>query len=195
MSDTFAFRSLPVPMRRRVNMRVIKTVIVVSMVVAAVGAFSRWIMRSEQASFVAAAHHAAAPALGVDQRPAPTTPDLGLPASGVVPISTADVQVQTIVRTTLGRAEHLLRSLGSPSDAGPGRLARGSRGIIYTDGPSIGPTIVSVATTRTAWGAAVMSATGRCFAVRLDVHGLTTYGTPASSCTGTNALHVAGTSW
>jgi hypothetical protein len=190
MSDTFAFRSLPVPLRSRVNVRAVKTVVALCLVVAAVGSFSRWIIRSERASFVAAAEHTA-----LDRQPASRTPDLSLPASGVVAIPATDVQVQAVASATVGRALKLLRSGGSPADAGPARLAEGSHGVIYTDGASIGPRIVSVATTHTAWGAAVMSESGRCFAVRFDVHGLTAYGTLSSGCTGLNALRVAGASW
>jgi hypothetical protein len=195
MSDTFAFASLPVPLRRRVNVRGLKIAVVLCVLVAAVGSFARWTIRSEQASFLAAAHHTAAPSIGLDQGVDPASSDLSRPASGVVAVSAADAQAQGVARTTVSRAQHLLRAGGSPAGAGPAQLARGSNGITFTDGPSIGPNIVSVTGTSTAWGAAVMSEDGMCFGVRLDVHGAARYGTLPSACSGAAALHVTGASW
>jgi hypothetical protein len=188
MSDTFAFRSLPVPLRSRVNVRVVKAIVVVFVLVAAVTAFARWTIRSEQESLAAAAHHLTAASTGIGSGPA----DLGLPASGIVAMSSADTQAQAVLGHTLMAAERLIRHGAVPTAVGPGQLGRASKGEIFTDGPSIAPTIVSVASTPTAWGAAVMSASGTCFAVRLDARDAARYGTLTSGCSGADALQVAG---
>ncbi len=194
MSDTFAFRSLPVPLRRRVNVRALKTVVALCVVAAAVGSFARWTIRSEQASFIQADRHAAAPNVGLDQGLTSASSDLGAPASGLV-VSAADAQTQTVLLDTLTRARGLMLGGGSPALAGPGQLAHGSKGIIYADGPSFAPTIVSVGATHAAWGAAAMSEGGLCFALRLDARGTPNYGTISAGCTGANALQVTGASW
>jgi hypothetical protein len=190
MSDAFAFRSLPVPLRSRVNVRVVKAIVVVFALVAAVSAFARWTIRSEQQSLAAAAHHLIAPSTGVGSGSA----DLGLPASGIVAMSVADTQAQAVLSHTLMTAQRLVTHGGSPTAAGPGQLARGSKGVIFTDGPSIAPTILSVASTPATWGAAVMSESGTCFAVRLDAHGAARDGILTSGCTGANALQVTAVS-
>jgi hypothetical protein len=195
MSDTFAFRALPIPLYRRLNLRVLKAILVLSLVVATVGAFARWTIRSEQASFVDVARHES-----VSEADAATAQDgdrsfLDLPASGVEPIATVDVAVQEVARRTLARAQRLLAARGSLIAAGPGRLAPTSKHLTFTDGPSIGPSIVSLSGTDAAWGAAVMSESGLCFAVSLDAAGIARYGTLASSCTGAAALQVTGLNW
>jgi hypothetical protein len=193
MSDTFAFRALPVPLRRRVNVRVVKAVVAGCLVVATVGAFARWTIRSEQESLATAARHAVVPDVDAGQG-AISTVD-GLLTSGVVAISTADLQAQDVARHTLSRAQHLFSVPGSLTEAGPGQLARHSKGVTFTDGPSIAPSIASVAGTNAAWGAAVMSESGLCFAVRLDADGAVRYGTLSSACTGAAALQVTGVRW
>ena len=195
MSDTFAFASLPVPLRRRVNVRALKTALALCVVVAAVGSFAHWTIQSERASLIAADHHASAPIIGFDEGSAATSQDLGETASGVVAVAAADARAQSVARDTTTRARRLQHAGASPAEAGPGQLARGSRGLTFTDGPSIAPSIVSVAATATAWGAAVMSQSGACFAVRLDLHGVSRYGTLSSGCTGAAALRVSGVSW
>ena len=195
MSDTFAFASLPIPLRRRVNARTLKTAVILCVVVAAVGSFARWTIRSEQASLIASAHHAAAPNIVLDQGSAPASSVLGAPASGIVAVSAADLAAQAVVRDTMSRARRLLHGGAPATVAGPGQLAHGAHGLTFTDGPSIAPSIVSVAGTTAGWGAAVMSRAGTCFAVSLDVHGLARFGTLSSGCTGAAALGVTGASW
>jgi len=194
MSDTFAFRTIPTPLYRRLNLRVLKRVLILGLVLATVGGFARWTIRSEQASFADVARHTSV--TDPTAQDANTDPSfLELPASGVVAISTADLAVQDVARHTLARAQHLLVAHGSLTDAGPGQLAPTGKGLTFTDGPSIGPSIVSVSGTTAAWGAAVMSETGLCFAVRLDAHGAARFGTLTSACTGAAALQVTGLTW
>ena len=193
MSDTFAFRTIPTPLYRRLNLRVLKRVLILGLVLATVGGFARWTIRSEQASFADVARHTSVG--GATAQDSNTNPSfLDLPASGVAAISTADLAVQNVARHTMSRAQHLLVARGSLTDAGPSQLSP-AKGLTFTDGPSIGPSIVSVSGTTAAWGAAVMSESGLCFAVRLDAHGAARFGTLTSACTGAAALQVTGLTW
>jgi type IV pilus assembly protein PilA len=64
--------------------------------------------------------------------------------------------------------------------------------LTFTASASTGPKVVSVGTSATAWGGAALSASGRCFAIRLDSANVTTYAVlPAGSCTGSTALTAA----
>jgi hypothetical protein len=194
MSDTFAFRSLPVPLRRRVDRRVVKAAVACCLVVAAIGVFARWTIRSEHASLAASAHHEAASNIGTVQGSDVGVSVVGLPTSGIVTIPAADLAAQDVVRDTLSRTQRMV-GLRALTEAGPGQLARDSEGVTYTDGPSMAPSIVSVAATNAAWGAAAMSESGLCFAVRLDAAGAARFGTLSSACTGAGALQVTGSSW
>ena len=65
---------------------------------------------------------------------------------------------------------------------------------------STGNKNISVASTATTWGGAVLSKSGKCFTIKINagpVGAGTTYGLPATAatCTGTVALTAVGTQW
>jgi hypothetical protein len=193
VSDTFAFRSVPVPLHRRVSPRMMKAALLGLVVVFAVGAFARWTIDSERASFARDAGHSQgfAPIVQISYADSGT----GASVSGVDGISTADAAAQDVLRRTTTRARV---AAGHPLDlaqAGPGELSGRIKGVVFTDGPSLSPRIVSVAATPEGWAAAAMSDSGLCFGVRLDGDGTQRFGTVLTSCTGAQAMGVAGTSW
>jgi hypothetical protein len=80
-------------------------------------------------------------------------------------------------------------------DAGPGQLSALDPSLTYTDGPSMDPTVVSVATTTSTWSAAVLSSSGTCYWIHEDAAaGTTTYG-HGSPCTGAAAAAATRTAW
>jgi hypothetical protein len=190
VSDTFAFRSVPVPLHRRISLRTVKTVLIGLVVVLAVGSFGRWTIDSERASFARAAgrSHTFAPLVQISYADTPVSGSTG--GDG---ISQADSAAQDVLRRTMTRARV---EAGHPldlQDAGPGRLSL--TGVVLTDGPSLSPQIVSVAATRDGWAAAAMSDSGLCFGVRLDGNGALRFGTLPTACTGTDALSVSSFTW
>jgi hypothetical protein len=66
--------------------------------------------------------------------------------------------------------------------------------MIFVDGPSQAPGVVSVASTKDAWGAAVMGPSGTCFLLRYASGEGVTYGA-GGVCTGAEALTVTDPSW
>jgi hypothetical protein len=194
VSDTFAFRAVPVPLRRRINLRVVKTILIGLVVVLGVGAFAGWAIDSERESFAREASHARSSQAIVRISYADASAS-GSSVTGVDGISAADKAAQDVIRQTMSRARALAGRPLDLSTAGPGQLSAHEKGVVFTDGPSLSPQIVSVAAAQSGWAAAAMSDSGLCFAVRLDGNGAVRFGTVPLACTGTAALKVSGVSW
>lgn len=105
-----------------------------------------------------------------------------------------DVQAQVAARTAESAAAVAYSESGSFADAGPAQLSAFDPSATYTEVPSTGPTVVSVAATASAWAAAVLSPSGTCFWIKLDRSMTATYGT-GSTCTGTDAMAAAAPNW
>jgi hypothetical protein len=171
MDEAFTF-STTLP-RFRLEPRRLKSAALGLALVLVVSAFGKWVADSEHASFA---------------RLAATTARAG---SNVValPSVAQDATAQESALVALDGAE-LLVGAGSAFDlAGTVALngAPSPLGIAYVDGPSTGPQIVSVATDASGWGAAVLSASGTCFLVRLRSADEVGYST-GNDCTGQAAL-------
>jgi hypothetical protein len=74
------------------------------------------------------------------------------------------------------------------------QLADADPTLLFVDGPSTAPTIVSVAVSGGVWAAAVMGLSGACYGLSIDAHGAARYG-HAGACTGRAALASAQTAW
>jgi hypothetical protein len=107
-----------------------------------------------------------------------------------------DVAAESALRATLSTAKLAFVDGGeSYLSAGPGQLSALDPSLTYTDGPSMDPSVVSLAATKTTWSAAVMSASGDCLWIHDDVTtAATTYGR-GTPCTGAAAAAARGASW
>lgn len=186
--DTFSFRAPPVPLHRRVDARLVKASLAVLVLLVALVAFSRWVIESERRSEAAAATlESDAPVVGmlpgvdaVNAEAAESLPELDAPAR-------ADA------RTALAVAREAMRGGKTAANAGPGELSALEDSLVFTDGPSPAPGIVSVANVGERWAGAVMGASGVCYWVSAGPSGVG-FGT-GESCTGIAALSAAGSGW
>jgi hypothetical protein len=98
---------------------------------------------------------------------------------------------------TMGRAVVVAQSLYAEHGSFTSDLATLSAydpGLRFTSGPSNGPTAISYAVDDSGFGAAVRSASGTCWWVKIDASGVTSYGS-GSPCTGRAALASSADSW
>ncbi len=103
-----------------------------------------------------------------------------------------DAQAQTNLRAALAAATTAFMDGGSFSSATATELSALEPSFEYVDSPaaSTGPSVLSVRAAEQAWGAAVLSSSGKCFYVR-SVGGTQAYGTgDADVCTGDAAMAV-----
>jgi hypothetical protein len=202
MSDTFTFVAPAMPRRRPepFTMRLLSVTAVLALVVAG---FATFVVRAERAADArqavleeqaVARERAEADRLAVEA-------EAGLArqqtATTTVPAGVArllDAQARDAAGRALALAEGTLGDNGDLSSAGVTELAQLDGGLLFVDGPSTAPTIVSVAASTGSWGAAVLGPSGTCYWVSLDAQGSARYG-HGSTCTGQAALAAARVSW
>jgi len=191
MDQTFNFRAAPVPLHRRLSPRAVALAVAACLVLSGFVSFARWVIDSERRS------------MDRVERIERTGSIVGtisgsgdaLAGSGSVtdPL-TIDAAARADARTALNAAREAAAGRATFNDAGPGHLAQTTDSLIFVDGPSQAPGVVSVASAREAWGAAVMGPSGTCYLLRFAPGDGVTYGT-GSACTGDEALTASGASW
>ncbi len=189
MDDTFSFSAPAVPLRRRTDPRAIKLAVVGLVLLTGIVTFSKWVIDSERRSEAKAAsvHGDDAGAMGLIGGEAPVADAV----TDTDPL--LDVPARADARTALAAAREAAGGHATLADAGPGELSSLERSLIFTDGPSPAPGIVSIASGRAHWSAAVMGASGTCYWLRLGPDGVT-YGTGVP-CTGVAAMTAGDDSW
>ena len=113
-----------------------------------------------------------------------------------------DRSAQSSVRNALSAAQVIFTDNSDYTAATPAALLAAEPSLTYAALPgtaSTGNKNISVASTATTWGGAVLSKSGKCFTIKINsaAGGGTTYGLPATAatCTGTVALTAALTKW
>ena len=186
MDESFSFRAAPVPLRRRIDLRVVKAVAVGAIVLCAVTAFSRWVIDSERRS-QAVAVPARSDQSVVGMMPAAPVED------GIAVLPAMDMPARADATSALEAARDAMRGKRTVDDAGPGQLSEIERSLTFTDGPSPAPGIVSVAVSGGRWAAAVKGASGMCYWISLTPSGAS-FGS-GELCTGLAALAANDASW
>jgi hypothetical protein len=202
MSDTFTFVA-PVMSRRRLDpftARIVALGLALALVVGALGTFvvraertadaRRAILQAQQEAREAAeAQRLAAEAqAGLARRETAMT---------TVPAAVArllDEQARDAAQRALALAQAALGRTGDLSAAGVSELAQRDEALLFVDGASTAPTIVSIAGTARSWGAAVMGPSGTCYWISLGAGGDVRYD-QGSTCTGKAALAAARVAW
>ena len=191
MDQAFGFRAASVPLWRRVRARTIALAVVSFVVAVGLVSFSWWVIESERRSMERAeTADATASVVGTISGSDDPGPTSGAADDRLAIDGTARADARAVLsaarRAAAGRATFL--------DAGPGQLTALVPDLILVDGPSGAPGVVSIATRRGAWGAAVMGPSGTCYLLRLAAGDGVTYGAGAR-CTGDEALAAHDPSW
>jgi len=201
MSDTFTFVAPAMPRRRAdpFTTRLVAAALALALLVAG---FATFVVRAERAADVRRAkleaQAAAAAQAEADRLAAEAEAGLARQqaASTTVPAGVArllDEQARDAAQRSLTLAET------APVDAdltasGLTELSGGDEALLFVDGPSTAPTIVSVAGSTEMWAAAVMGPSGTCYWVALHSDGVVRYDRGAT-CTGQAALAAARPAW
>jgi len=190
MDQTFNFRAAPVPLRRRLNPRAIALALAALFVVFGFVALSTWVIRSERRSIELASRSDDTAMVGTISG---SDDGLGETSrfSGRLAI---DSTARADARTALVAARRAAAGSATFLEAGPGQLGSRASAMIFVDGPSQAPGVVSVASTRDEWGAAVMGPSGTCYLLRFAADAGVMYATGVV-CTGDAALVADDPSW
>jgi hypothetical protein len=180
MNDTFSFHAPAEVFRRRLDPRWVRLGVIAALLLAATASFGRWVVASERAADLR--REAALAAL---QRPVASV----APA----PIENGDVAAKAAASTALTVARDVFAETGSFSDASTAALAEEQPDLIFVDGPSAAPAIVSVQARDHAWSAAVMGEAA-CLWIKVTADGVIRYGDGAE-CTGAAAAAADRVAW
>jgi hypothetical protein len=179
MEDTFTFVA-PVTARREIDPFALRLAIGMTVLTLLVGSFAVFLIAHERA---ADAQRADLEAQAVD-RPTDASASDG---SDVMAGGIADAEARSSLERTLALAQAIFRQDGSFAAADPISLQMLQPSLVFVDGPSTAPRIVSVASGGDGWAAAAMGTTGTCSWVRaVPGHGVD-HGT-GGVCTATAAL-------
>ena len=200
VSDTFTFIA-PVMPRRRADPFAVKLAVFGVVLLLLVSAFATFVVAQERS---ADARHAALEARTAAEEQAnadrlasiPDAAATGSVAAGPVPGGVAkllDGQARDAAERALALARGAL-GRGDLGAAGVAQLTDADPTLLFVDGASTAPTIVSVALSGGTWAAAVMGPSGACYGVSLDTQGVVRYGR-SRPCTGQAALAAAGKAW
>jgi hypothetical protein len=176
VDDSFAFRTT-VPVRRRVDRRLVKGGIGLGILLCLIAWFTTWVVASERRSFserTAPAVEAPSPVVELPPDPSATAQD-----------------AREALRIALVAARAAYTERGTFLDAGPGGLTELQPGYSFVDGPSTMPRVVSVAGRDGVWAAAVMAPDGTCLWIRTTSAGDVARAT-GTECTGAAALASSG---
>jgi hypothetical protein len=192
MDQTFDFRAAPVPLHRRLSPRAFALAVAACLVLSGLVSFSRWVIDSERRSMDRVERvERTGSIVGTISGSGDALASSGSPADRL----TIDAAARADARTALNAARRAASGRATFLDAGPGHLALLSASqLIFVDGPSRAPGVVSVASTPYTWAAAVMGPSGTCYLVRFAPGDGVTYGT-GLACTGDAALAARGASW
>jgi len=181
MNDTFSFHAPAEVFRRRVDPRWVRLGVVATLVALVVAAFATWVVASERAA---------------DQRRESALDALRQPAvtAAPSPVALDDDAARASASSALLVARDVFTETGSFAGASTATLAAEAPDLIFVDGPSTAPAIVSVAARDGAWSAAVMGDTGTCFWIRATADGRIRYGR-GTACTGSAAAGADLTAW
>lgn len=143
--------------------------------------------RSQLAATERVAAEAKARAVAEIQTADPAAPDAA--AVGTM----LDARARTAATSAL-EAARTVASTGSIVDAAPDALTAVDPAVLYIDGPSTGPSVISIYAGAAGWAAAVHATKDTCYWIAVTTDGRTRYGT-GTPCTGMAALAADRPAW
>jgi hypothetical protein len=188
MDDTFSFIA-PVMPRRTVDPFALRLAAAATTFVLLVGAFGAFVVQQER---TADARRAVVErqALAQAQARAESIPD---PRTQADVVALLDSQARSSATRALELATATLGT-GDLTQAGPAGLTMAQPSMLFVDGMSTSPSVVSVEVTPEMWAAAVMAPSGLCYWVSLAADGDTSYGI-GRACTGAAAFAANDPAW
>jgi type II secretory pathway pseudopilin PulG len=197
MDDAFRMVAARMPRTRRLSPFAVRAVALLTVIALLLAAFAMFVVSAQRtadarraqlaatqrAEAEAEAQAAAAPVGAVDPGTADPT------AVG----NMLDAHAQAAATTAFDAAQQIAAG-GSIADAAPNALTAVAPTVLFIEGPSTGPSVVSVYAGAAGWAAAVHGAKATCYWVAVAADGRTRYGI-GSACTGMAALAADRPAW
>jgi hypothetical protein len=197
MDDAFRMVAARMPRTRRLTpfaARALALLVVIGLLIAAFGMFVVSAQRTADArrARLEATQRSEAQAEAQAAAAEIDSSDPGTAAPGAVG-NMLDAHAQAAATSAVAAARQIAGN-GSIADATPNALTAVAPTVLFVDGPSTGPSVVSVYAGAAGWAAAVHGAHETCYWVAVAADGRTRYGA-GSICTGMAALAADRPAW
>jgi hypothetical protein len=189
MNDTFSFIA-PVMPRRTVDPFALRLALAAGAFVLLVGAFGAFVVQHERSADVA---RAALEERALEQAAAraEAVPDVRIDPDVAALL---DSQARSSAERALELATTAFAGTRDFADAGPSQLGVAQPSMLFVDGPSTSPAVVSIEATSSTWSAAVMAPSGLCYWIATTADGAVWYDT-GRACTGDAAAAADERAW
>jgi hypothetical protein len=181
MDDAFSLIATQMPPRRRISPSQMRSMATLGVAVALLVAFAMFVNGQQRAADARRSTKAAQQEAAREAEVQAVTHDL------------IDSRAREIAKAALATAMQVAATT-SLDQASPGALSALNHELVFVDGPSTAPSVVSVFSGAAGWSAAVHGSGETCYWVAVSLGGDTTYGT-GSPCTGLAALGADRASW
>ena len=197
MDDAFRMVAARMPRTRRLTPFATRAVALLVVIGLLIAAFAMFVVSEQRAADARRAQIAATQRAEAEAEAQAAAAQVGASAPGTAdPVTVGnmlDANAQAAATAALDAARRIAAG-GSIADAAPNALTAIAPTILYIEGPSTGPSVVSVYAGAAGWAAAVHGAKATCYWVAVAADGRTRYGT-GSACTGMAALAADRPAW
>ena len=197
MDEAFSLIAHRMPRTRRLTPFGIRMVMMLACVAVLIAGFATFVVDQQHAAdrrratlivTQQAAQQEQAQALAAEGPAGSRTPAQPGRVAGLL-----DRQARDAAEQALATASEIA-AISSYDEARPAALSAHNQDLLFVDGPSSAPSIVSVYNGAAGWAAAVRGANDTCYWVAVTPAGLARYGT-GSTCTGMAALAADRPAW
>ena len=194
MDDAFRLAAVEMPRRRHISPFGARVAAGAAVIVLLLSSFVMFVVGQQRA---ADQRRAAALASQAAERAADAqavaTESAPIHASRPVVQDMIDMRARTAAASALDAARRLATTTSIDS-ADAGALSVQGGDVVFVEGPSTGPSVVSVFASAAGWSAAVQGSAHTCYWIALSPGGATRYGS-GSLCTGIAALAADRKTW
>jgi len=196
MDDAFRMVAAHVPRTRRLTPFAARAIAMIVGLVLLVLWFSMFVVSAQHGADARRAQLAATQraeaAAKAEAAAAVETADPAAPDATAVG-NMLDARAEAAATAALDAARRV--ASGSIVDATPNVLTAVDPTALYVEGPSTGPSVVSIYAGAAGWAAAVHGAKNTCYWIAVAGDGRTRYGTGGEACTGMSALAADRPAW
>ena len=197
MDDAFRMVAARMPRTRRLTPFATRAVALLAVIGLLIAAFAMFVVSEQRAADARRAQIAATQRAEAEAEAQAAAAQVGASDPGTADPATVgnmlDANAQAAATTALDAARQIAAG-GSIAEAAPNVLTAIAPTVLFIEGPSTGPSVVSVYAGAAGWAAAVHGARSTCYWVAIAADGRTRYGT-GSACTGMAALAADRPAW
>jgi len=197
MDDAFRMVAARMPRTRRLSPFAVRALALLTVIGLLLAAFGMFVVSAQRTADARRSQLAATQRAEAEAQAQAAAAQIGAADPGTADPTAVgnmlDAHAEQTATTALDAARQIAAG-GSIADAAPNALTAVAPTVLFIEGPSTGPSVVSVYAGAAGWAAAVRGSKATCYWVAVAADGRTRYGT-GSACTGMAALAADHPAW